>query len=183
MAPGSVFNGVSLSRGGTEYVVDTNSTAGEVYYIGVKSEDQLGSEYDFFPVFSSTPFSSLDANGDETVNGIPVPVNIPDGTPANPGMNFVLGLAIYPIEVENIIVTNVITHQNFGDLYGTLTHNAGAAGVEAVDVLNNHDALGSVTNGVFVYDDSGSTPPPPCRRTGRAACKASSARTAPACGG
>ncbi len=158
VAPGSVFNGVSLSRGGTEFVVDTNSTAGEVYYIGVKSEDQLGSEYDFFPVLSSTPFSSLDANGDEYVNGIPVPVNIPDGSPANPGMNFVLGLAIYPIEVENIIVTNVITHQNFGDLYGTLTHNAGAAGAEMADVLNNHDALHSITNGVFVYDDSGATP-------------------------
>ena len=158
VVPGSVFNGASLSRGGTEYVVDTNSAAGEVYYIGVKSEDQLGSEYDFFPVFSRNPFSSLDANGDEYVSGIPVPVNIPDGTPADPGMNFVLGLAIYPIEVENIIVTNVITHQNFGDLYGTLTHNGSATGGAAVAVLNNHDALGSVTNGVFVYDDSGNNP-------------------------
>ena len=97
-SPNSQFNGVSLSRGGTEYVVDSNSTPGEVYYIGVQSEDQMGSEYDFFPVFSSTPFSSLDNNGDETVTGVPVPVAIPDGTPANPGVNFVMGLAIYPIQ-------------------------------------------------------------------------------------
>jgi subtilisin-like proprotein convertase family protein len=155
LTPGSVFNGVSLTRGGTEYVVDTNSTPGEVYYIGVQSQDQMGSEYDFFPVFSNIPFSSLDNNGDETVNGVPVPVNIPDGSPADPGVNFVLGLAIYPIEVANITASVGITHQNFGDLYGTLTHSGSASGTEAEDVLNNHDGLGSVTNLVLVYDDSG----------------------------
>ena len=159
-SPNSAFNGVSLTRGGTQYVVDTNSTAGEVYYIGVKSEDQMGSEYDFMPVFSSSPFSTLDANGDEYVNGIPVPVNIPDGSPSDPGVNFVLGLALYPINVGNIIVTNVFTHQNFGDLYGTLTHDDSATGMETVDVLNNHDGLGSITNGVFIYDDSGTNTAP-----------------------
>ena len=162
VAPGSVFNGVSLSRGGTEYVVDTNSTPGEVYYIGVKSEDQMAAEYDFFPVFSNIPFSTLDANGDETVNGVPVPVNIPDGTPANPGVNFVMGLAIYPINVGDITVTNEFTHQNFGDLYGTLTHDQSATGVETVDVLNNHDGWKSVTNQVFVYNETyipSGTPP------------------------
>jgi subtilisin-like proprotein convertase family protein len=159
-SPNSQFNGVSLSRGGTEYVVDTNSTPGEVYYIGVQSEDQMGSEYDFFPVFSNIPFSSLDNNGDETVNGVPVPVNIPDGSPADPGVNFVMGLAIYPIEVANITASVGITHQNFGDLYGTLTHSGSASGTEAEDVLNNHDGLGSVTNLVLVYDDSGTNTAP-----------------------
>jgi hypothetical protein len=32
-----------------------------------------------------------------------------------------------------------------------------------VDVLNNHDALGSVTNGVFAYDDSGTNTSPGIR--------------------
>ena len=151
-SPDSQFNGVSLSRLGAEYVVDTNSTPGEVYYIGVQSQDQMGSEYDFFPVISTTPFSGLDANGDEIVTGIPVPVGIPDGSPANPGVNFVMGIAIYPINVGDITVTNVISHQNFGDLYGTLSHNQRAG--RKVDVLNNHDGLGSVTNQVFIYNET-----------------------------
>ena len=149
VTPSTVFNGVSLSRLGAEYVVDTNSTPGEVYYIGVKSEDQMGSEYDFLPVFSNIPFSGLDENGDEHVTGIPVPVGIPDGTPANPGVNYVMGIAMYPINVGDITVTNRISHQNFGDLYGTLSHNAGTE-----VVLNNHDGWHSVTNQVFIYNDA-----------------------------
>ena len=163
VAPGSVFNGASLSRGGMEFVVDTNSQPGEVYYVGVQSEDQLASEYDFFSIFSDIPNSSMNGNGDEIVNGIPLPQNIPDGSPDNPGVAVVIGIALYPIQVGNIIVTNVFTHQNFGDLYGTLTHDSSATGLETVDVLNNHDALGSVTNGVFAYDDSGTNTSPGIR--------------------
>ena len=150
-----VFNGASLGRGGTEYVVDNGgSTPGQVYYIGVKSEDQMASEYDFIPIFSNIPFSFLDANGNEIVNGLPVPANIPDGTPAVPGvMNWVFGIAIYPITVGDITVTNVITHQNFGDLYGTLSHGGGG-GASTMDVLNNHDGWGFVTNQAFVYNEN-----------------------------
>ena len=161
--PGGVFNGVSLSRSGTEFVVDNGgSKPGEVYYVGVKSENQMASEYDFIPIFSNIPFSQTNNNGDEYVNGQPVPVNIPDGTPANPGVNYVFGLAIFPIEVGDITVTNAITHQNFGDLYGTLTHTGGGTGLDTVDVLNNHDAWGSVINQYFIYNEtnvpSGSPP-------------------------
>ncbi len=152
--PGGVFNGASLGRGGVEYVVDNGgSKPGQVYYIGVKSEDQMASEYDFIPLFSNIPFSFLDANGNEIVNGLPVPVNIPDGTPANPGVNFVFGLAIFPITVGDLTVTITNTHQNFGDLYGTLEHSGGAA-ASTVDVLNNHDGWGSVTNQAFIYNEA-----------------------------
>ena len=51
-----------------------------VYYIAVKSETQVAAEYDFLPVFSLYPFSPMDANGNETVNGLLMPVNIPDGS-------------------------------------------------------------------------------------------------------
>jgi subtilisin-like proprotein convertase family protein len=162
--PPGIFNGASLSRGGTEYVVDSNSAPGEVYYIGVKSERQVASEYEFIPIFTSVPFSQIDSNGVETVNGEPVPVNIPDGTPADPGvMNWVMGIALYPITVKDITATTEITHQNFGDLYGTLTHNDSGTGAATVDVLNNHDAWGSVVDQYFIYNEtnvsSGTTPP------------------------
>ena len=159
-----VFNGASLGRGGTEYVVDTNSTVGQVYYIGVKSEDQMASEYDFLAVFSNIPFSLLN-NGNQIVNGVPVPAAIPDGTPADPGVNYVLGFALYPMTVADITVTNVITHQNFGDLYGTLTHADPGTGADTVSVLNNHDAWQTVVNQMFVYNEANSvvsgTPPDP----------------------
>ncbi len=152
--PGVKFYGASLGRGGVEYVVDNGgSKPGQVYYVGIKSEDQMASEYDFIPLFSNIPFSQLDANGNETVNGLPVPINIPDGTPANPGVNFVFGIAIFPITVGDLTVTITNTHQNFGDLYGTLTHSGGAA-ASTVDVLNNHDGWGSVTNQAFVYNEA-----------------------------
>src|ERR1019366_3576274 len=42
----------SLTQLGTEFVFFTNSVAGNIYYVGVKSEDQMGSEYAFLPVFT-----------------------------------------------------------------------------------------------------------------------------------
>jgi predicted nucleotidyltransferase len=50
-----VFNGSSLDRGGTEYVVDIHSSPGQVYYVGVYAEDQLASEFGFIPIFSEKP--------------------------------------------------------------------------------------------------------------------------------
>ena len=131
-----VFNGASLGRGGTEFVVDINSTPGQVYYVGVNSEDQMASEYDFLSVFTSTPFSQMQ-NGNQVVNGSSLPVNIPDGSPAHPGIAYIFGLAIYPMEVGQVIVNDEIVHQNYGDLIGTLNHN------DIRDVLNNHDSLGN----------------------------------------
>jgi len=139
----------SLGRGGTEFVTFSNSTPNQVYYIGVKSEDQMAAEYSFLPVFTATPFSQLDANGDEIVNGVPLPTPIPDGSPAHPGVGYVFGFALQPMEIDSVTVSNEITHQNFGDLIGTLSHD------DVDDVLNNHDSLFNDA-GVYGtnYDDS-----------------------------
>jgi subtilisin-like proprotein convertase family protein len=147
--PLPAFNGASLGRGTTEFVVDIDSRAGEVYYIGVKSEDQMAAEYGFISIFSATPFSTIN-NGNQEVNGVPVPMAIPDGSPTVPGRSYVFGLAIYPMTVGTVTVHNVITHQNFGDLIGTLTLNGGHA-----DVLNNHDSFGNAPGPYdLIYDDS-----------------------------
>ena len=89
-------------------------------------------------------------NGVQTVNGVPVPMNIPDGSPTVPGKAYVFGLAIYPETVGTVTVPNQITHQNFGDLIGTLTLNGAHA-----DVLNNHDSFGNPPGPYdLIYDDS-----------------------------
>src|SRR5665213_2445042 len=147
---GGIFNGASLGRGGTEFVLDTNSfpVPGEVYYVGVKSEDQQAAEYGFLPVFSQLPFSQSGPNGTEQVNGVELPVTIPDGSPAHPGIGYIFGLALQPIEVQDVTVSDTITHQNFGDLIGTLQHN------DISVVLNNHDSLGNPPGPYnFLYDD------------------------------
>src|SRR6185295_11281597 len=47
----------SRSRGGTETIVFSNAPPNQVYYVGVKSEDQMGAEYGFLGVSSELPFS------------------------------------------------------------------------------------------------------------------------------
>jgi subtilisin-like proprotein convertase family protein len=146
---GAVNSRASLGQGGTEFVFYTNSTRGQVYYIGVKSEDQMASEYAFLPVFTSIPFSQLDQNGNQVVNGLVLPVNIPDGNNAHPGVVDVFALAVLPMDVEKVTVINLDEHQNFGDLFGALTF-----GGQSV-VLNNHDGLGNTfLTAPLIYDDS-----------------------------
>jgi len=144
-----IFNGASLSRLGTEFVVDTNSQPDEVYYIGVKSEDQMASEYAFQSVFTATPFSQINPNGDQIVTGVGMPVAIPGGDPAVPGYIDVVAIAIYPIEARRVIVTNTFYAEDFGDLVGAVNHNGTSV------ILNNHDSLNSPGTYSFTYDDSG----------------------------
>ena len=162
-----VFNGAAVSSGGTEYVADIGSVAGETYYVGVKSETAVAAEYGFLPVFSQQPFSTTQ-NGIETVNGLLLPMPIPDGSPAHPGLAFVFALAIQPIEVQDVIISNQITHQNFGDLIGKMTHNGDGV------ILNNHDSVYN-PSGIYsftYYDDRNHHQfPVRNRRTARALCR------------
>jgi subtilisin-like proprotein convertase family protein len=145
----------SLGRGGTEFVYYTNSAPGKVYYVGVYSEDQEASEYGFISIFTDIPFSQQGPNGSQIVNGLTLPVNIPDGSSAHPGIGYVFALAINPMDVKRVVVTNVITHQNFGDLIGTFVHG-GQSGLSETVVLNNHDSLGNPPGPyTHIYDDSG----------------------------
>ena len=145
-------DGASLLSGGTDYVAYTNVPPGEVYYIGVKSESQMGVQYSFIPIFTDTPFGSLDQNGDESVNALNAPVLIPDGTATKPGYSIVFGIALYPITLQNVIITNDIYDQNFGDLVGSVTHSGISVG------LNSHDSIGP---GAYqlIYDAEGTNTP------------------------
>ena len=92
----------SLANAGTQFVYYTNSAPGQVYYVGVQSEDQMAAEYDFLPVFTDVPFSSLDQNGNQIVNGLLLPMPTPRGNNAHPGITNIFALAIMPMEVEKV---------------------------------------------------------------------------------
>lgn len=140
----------SRGRGGTEIIVYSNAAPGGVYYVGVKAEDQMASDFGFLGVFSLLPFSTLE-DGNQIVRGFPVPAWIPDGSPAAPGAALVFGVATLPMQVRRVVVTNALTHQNFGDLLVSLAHNNKFA------VLHNHSypAMPPPLTVWRVYEDNG----------------------------
>ncbi len=139
----------SLGRGGEETIIYTNAKPNEVFWIGVKSEDQEAAEYGFAGLFSLLPFSQTGPNGEEYLQGINVPTVIPDGSAQKPGVARTLAIAVEPIQVRRVVVTNFIEHQEFGDLQGTLSHN------QTPVVLNNHTFGNGDTNQELIYEDNG----------------------------
>ncbi len=139
----------SVHRGGTEMVLYTNALPG-TYYIGVKAEDQQAAEFALMGVFSMSPFGTQDQTGTWTLQGINVPALIPDGGATLPGETNVIAIAPQPISVRRVVVTNEISHEDFSDLVGTLTHGHTSV------VLNDHNIPPGATNEyTFVYEDNG----------------------------
>lgn len=148
----------SLSRRGTELVVYTNNPA-DVFYVGVKSEDQQGAEFGFFGVASESPFSKRNEDGSITIEALPVPQQIPDGSPDRPGGVYMFAVNTEQDEIRQVIVGNpaynpaagfTVMHELFGDLIATLTFQAKFA------VLHNHSFPASDYFGGIVtnrYDD------------------------------
>jgi subtilisin-like proprotein convertase family protein len=152
----------SIGRGGTETIITSNAQPGAVYYVGVKSEDHEAAEYGFLGVFSLFPFGNQDSEGNWLIRGLNVPALIPDGSPEHPGGAYVLAVSPAPIQLRRVIVTNAITHENAGDLFGVLRHGQQFA------VLNNHSFPPvnpvpiSFTN---IYEDNGQKDIAGSRRT------------------
>ena len=142
---------VSLTRSGTEKVLYSNSVPGQVYYIGIKSEDQLAGQFAFLGVASALPFGQRDPNGNVQLTPLTyLPTFVPDGSPSLPGTTNVLLISTLPDIVRRVIVTNSIVHPRASDLLTVFSHRKKYA------VLKNHtpfdNGLGAET---YVYDDSG----------------------------
>ena len=135
-------DGAALSRSATEVLLLTNALLGNVYYVGVKCENQMGASYEFVHQFNPSP---PDEQGNQVLTGLPA--SIPDGSNPHPGYTNIVVLATTPTTVKRVVVTNTITHQNYGDLYSRLNHN------NTNVYLNNHDGFGAGTFTV-IYDDS-----------------------------
>lgn len=142
----------SLTRGGTELIVFTNAVTNEVFYIGVKAEDQEGAEYGLVGLSSAEPFETLDQMGNRILRGMPARVAIPDGVPSKPGAGLVFAVGISSVDISRVVVSNQIIHGDIGDLLGNLSH------YRTFSVLNNHTLNSTPVNGIhhFVYDDTSS---------------------------
>ena len=148
----------STGRGGTEFVIITNAPAnGEVYYIGVKSEDQQSSEYSFVTISSDLEFSKQGTNGIE-LRGFPLITPIPDGRPDRPGIGRFMALGLDAHTLRRGIVSQIMNHSNLLDLQNQLRH------VSSAIELNDHRPFRDYYSGNFfsagritnIVDDSGS---------------------------
>lgn len=159
LVPAAVTNAFkSLARGGTESVVFTNSPVnGEIYYIGVKAEDQKSADYAFVAISSTRPFGQVNPDGTISIFGIPITQPIPDGSPTKPGIGYFMGLGIHAAELRRVWVKQTLSHQNFPDLIGSLYKD------RINVVLNNHGQIADTkigrvqygTNITTIYDDFG----------------------------
>jgi subtilisin-like proprotein convertase family protein len=143
----------SLSRGGTEVVEVNDSAEGDIFYIGVKSEDQMGAEFSFFARFFQPPPGGGDPDEPILLEGFAVP--IPDGTPQQPAGNRVFFFNPNMRDVRRVTVTNLsITHQLMGDLVAELFIDNGPIDeIPRATVLNHrgNDARNGIT---YIFDDS-----------------------------
>lgn len=113
----------STLQGFEERIEITNAPAnGEVYYIGVKAEDQQAGEFELVVRSSDQPFHVLGANG---YSLLMTPIGggraIPDGSPDAPGVVRYFGTGPSGI-TRNVTFTQSLLHDNFFDLQGTLIH-------------------------------------------------------------
>jgi subtilisin-like proprotein convertase family protein len=143
---------MSVGRGGTETVIYSNSQPGEVYYIGVKSEDQQAGDFGFYAVAQQAPFGLQNPNGSITYYGSALPVDIPDSEFGQPPAR-VFAIASHESlsrSIRKLTVTMEIDHGNPGDLYGLF--ELGSEQTEQV-VLNNYS--GPPVGEVFIntYND------------------------------
>jgi subtilisin-like proprotein convertase family protein len=143
----------SVTRTGTEKVLITNSSPGQTYYVGVKSEDQQGAQYALVGVALTNSFGQVDSNGNVilTIIAPALPASIPTGTPAHPGSVTMLALTTVDLQARKVVVADTVQHQQFGDLVGAIGHGT------KVVVLNNHSFFANPndTTETFVYDDTG----------------------------
>ena len=147
--------GVSRNSGGTESVIFTNQALGDdqIYYIGVKAEDQQAGQYALVGISQEEPFDLFDPDGNRIIRGVPLNRGvIPDGSPNDPGANLTIGLGnpLFGMTIRAVQAELSLDHEDIGDLFGNLTHNGRSI------VLNNHtlyNPQGLTENLNIVYDD------------------------------
>lgn len=114
---------LSTNRGGQELVTLDDSSLGEVFYLGVKSEDQQGGEYGLIAISSADGLTQTNADGTLGIPFFPVPLDIPDGAPSSPGGITMFGFGLVSTNIVSAEFTNSMAHEAFGDVTAVLSHN------------------------------------------------------------
>ncbi|MBO7524943.1 MAG: S8 family serine peptidase, partial [Verrucomicrobia bacterium] len=158
----AVENGwASRKQGGSELFYITNALENQVFYVGIKSEDQKAAEYGFVGISSQDPFDEND-NGNHLIRFNPGSAWVPDGSADEPGGTYLFAIATDPVTVRSVFITNTYLAQNPGDLYVALSHSSGSFNDNVV-VLHNHSFFDDVLNPIetneviIAYNDNGLT--------------------------
>ncbi|MGB0580930.1 MAG: S8 family serine peptidase [Limisphaerales bacterium] len=114
---------LSTNRGGEELVTLDDSSLGEVFYLGVKSEDQQGGEYGLVAISTADGFTQTNADGTIGIPFFPTPLEIPDGAPSAPGGISLFGIGLISTNIISAEFTNSLAHQAYGDLTAILSHD------------------------------------------------------------
>ena len=86
----------------------------------MKCESRGGAEYGFAGILSQLPFSEMDSNDNEILQGFPAPTPLPPATGGRPGVGRLLSVATQDsAPLHRAIVTNTLTHAAMADLMGT----------------------------------------------------------------
>ncbi len=146
----------SLSRNtfnGDEAVIYSNSVAGDVYYIGVKSEDYQAAEFELWAIFSLLPLGQEDADGFLRAYPFsPGDGSIPSGPNDLPGVAKWRAFTPGGGDIRRVVITNSLTHQRLDDVISSVVSPGGTA-----VTLNNHKRLTTpVAPGPyeFLYEDN-----------------------------
>ena len=114
----------STNRGGLEVITLNDASIGDVFYIGVKSEDQQAGQYSFLAISTDQQFTQTNADGSFDVPFFTLPSLIPDGNPGSPGGTNLMGIMLVPTNIYNPVFSNSIAHENHSDLSVSLTHGS-----------------------------------------------------------
>lgn len=138
----------SVLGGGTESIVFTNAALGDVFYIGVKAEDQQAAEFSFIGVSSDRPFEE-ERNGRIYLTGVPFEAAVLDGNPRRPTAGTMLAIGLSTRRIAHTQVKTTTFHENFPDLVGVLSKQRSRV------ILNNH-SFGNTNFGtnVLTYEDN-----------------------------
>ena len=149
----------SKTRTGTELVVYTNAVLDQVFYVAIKSEDQQGAEFGLIVISTNDPFET-ERNGVRYLRVFPAERFLPDGSANLPQAAVGVAIGVSQGIVQRARAEAVISHEEVGDLVGTLYHSQISA------VLNNHTLNLVPPNGqtfsgtnAFFYNDSGEPDP------------------------
>lgn len=149
LAPFAVANALkSISRRGSETLLLTDGMPG-FYYLGVKTEAPVDSDFAVLALAREEPFSSQQADGSIIMAGFPVPGDLNDATASGPGTTYAIAVTAEPGLTDRVVVSNTISHARLADLRGWISHEGMRVG------LNQYPGPSSPGTVAYAWDDSG----------------------------
>lgn len=141
----SAWKGISAR--GTETVMLSDALPVH-YYIGVKTEAPVESEFALLVAAKEEPFSRQEPDGSILMTGFPLPSELNDATASGPGVSYAMAISADAGVADRMIVSNTVSHARLSDLRGSLAH-------EGINVGLNQATYGMSGTRVFAWDDSG----------------------------